>query len=208
VSGEGGCAAAAGRSGRRAAALRGRPHARVQPGPRLNPAASPSLAPALNRPLNKGDIVAHAIIALAAATAAAARPLLDLPPAARAAAGAPPLRVVQVATSVDYPLQTMDVYNGVYRWSSTHKRPFTLALRRPRPMPPGQGFDEAAWAANLWWTRLKCALMVWLCRWAAAAARRGGRGGPSDKAGCELAAAGQGWGLPAPPAARARISGC
>jgi hypothetical protein len=103
--------------------------------------------------------VAHACLALAAAAAAAAQP------ARQRGAGAPPrLLVVQAATSTTHPLTTFTMFNHGFQWTQAHARPLTLATRRGAPMAAGQAFDEAAWAANNWWTHLKVEAVGWLCR--------------------------------------------
>jgi len=72
--------------------------------------------------------------------------------------------LVHAATSTTYPLSTADIFNHVYRFTRTHHRPMTLALRGGRPMQPGQRFDEAAWRRNHQVTFFKVALVSWICR--------------------------------------------
>ncbi|KAI8477069.1 MAG: male sterility protein-domain-containing protein [Monoraphidium minutum] len=109
------------------------------------------------------DLVAHACLALAAAAAAAAR-APRAPAAGAPGPAAPPLLIVQAATSTTFPLRTDVMFNHGFAWCSAHPRPLSLALRRASPMRAGQAFDAAAWAANNFWTWVKVEAASWLCR--------------------------------------------
>ncbi|GBF91008.1 hypothetical protein Rsub_03863 [Raphidocelis subcapitata] len=111
-----------------------------------------------------GDIVAHAVIATAAAAASAATRAHVMAPLRSGAEGEGDYMIVQVGSSTTYPLTFAQIFNTGVLWCTAHKRPFTMAFSRARGMPPDQKYDEQAWRKHMKSATSKCNTLTWVLR--------------------------------------------